>query len=76
MYKVNYSLEAKIKPFEYVTNKKILLDANVDYLTEGQIQNNSVNTCIGLFEKRWYSESNYHMQISRLYYSVFCFWIY
>ena len=47
-----------------MTNKKILLDATVDYLTEVQIQNNSVDTCIGLFEKRWYSESNYHILVN------------
>lgn len=39
-------------------------EGTIEYVTGEQIQNNGVDTCIGLFEKNWYSESNYYITVN------------
>ena len=46
-------------------------DGTIDYLTEDQLRDGGISTCIGLFEKNWYSESNYHISVDdNVYYDV------
>ncbi len=46
-------------------------EGTIDYLTENQLRDGSISTCIGLFEKNWYAESNYHISVDgNVYYDV------
>lgn len=61
--------QSKVTDAEYILlNNK---EGTIDYLAEEQLQSNGIETGIGFFEKKCYSDSNYHITVDgNIYYDV------